>query len=99
MIKRLIRHQHQHKNRGKSAAASSSAAPAQEAPDEVPAASAEAPPPDDGQPVEFDEEWYLGRYPDVARSVSEGHLRSGLEHYLRHGCNEGRLPVPPKQES
>ncbi len=69
------------------------------APEEAPAAPAAAPPPDDGQPVEFDEEWYLSRYPDVARAVSAGLGRSGLQHYLIHGRKEGRLPVPPKREA
>jgi hypothetical protein len=35
----------------------------------------------------FDEEWYLRTYPDVAESG-----RMPIEHYLRDGRKEGRLP-------
>jgi hypothetical protein len=35
----------------------------------------------------FDEEWYLRAYPDVAESG-----RMALEHYLRDGRKEGRMP-------
>src|SRR5271167_4513267 len=66
-------------------------------PEAVPAATAATPPPDGGEAVEFDEEWYLGRYPDVARAVSEGRESSGLAHFLTHGRQEGRHPVPPRQ--
>ncbi|MGP9535205.1 MULTISPECIES: glycosyltransferase [unclassified Halomonas] len=37
--------------------------------------------------VEFDAEWYLTAYPDVAQAGIEP-----WEHYLRHGKAEGRLP-------
>ncbi len=37
----------------------------------------------------FDGEWYLTKYPDVARAK-----RDPLEHYLTHGWREGRLPGP-----
>jgi glycosyl transferase family 61/glycosyl transferase family 92 len=40
----------------------------------------------------FDEEFYLHRYKDVARAVSGGGLKSGLDHYIRHGFREGREP-------
>jgi SAM-dependent methyltransferase len=40
----------------------------------------------------FDEAWYLVRYPDVAEAVRRGDLRSGLEHYLACGRQEGRFP-------
>ncbi|MDE2623744.1 MAG: phytanoyl-CoA dioxygenase family protein [Betaproteobacteria bacterium] len=36
-------------------------------------------------PEDFDETTYLKLNPDVARGST-----SGAEHYLRHGCNEGR---------
>ena len=45
--------------------------------------------------IEFDETWYLERHPDVASAVKAGALSSGLQHYLRHGRSEGRLPTPP----
>ena len=45
--------------------------------------------------IDFDEEWYLECYADIARAVSEGRCASGLQHYLSHGRIEGRLPVPP----
>jgi SAM-dependent methyltransferase len=44
---------------------------------------------------EFDEEWYLATYADVAGAVRRGHLRSGFQHFQHHGRAEGRLPRPP----
>jgi hypothetical protein len=69
------------------------------APEDVTPWTAEEDPPNSGEPLEFDEEWYLQRNPDVAEVVQEGGFKSGLEHYLVHGCNEGRLPVPQKRDS
>ncbi|MDZ7627826.1 MAG: glycosyltransferase [Parvularculaceae bacterium] len=37
----------------------------------------------------FDEAWYLARYPDVA-----GGGFDAVDHYLRHGADEGRDPSP-----
>jgi FkbH-like protein len=42
---------------------------------------------------EFDEAWYLSQNPDVAVSVKTGGWRSGLDHYLAHGRDEGRSPI------
>lgn len=39
----------------------------------------------------FDEEFYLIIYPDVAGAVRRGEVRSGYDHYLKHGRFEGRL--------
>jgi hypothetical protein len=39
---------------------------------------------------EFDEAWYLANYPDVASQVQAGRIRSGRQHYIRHGFYEGR---------
>ncbi len=66
-----------------------------EASAEPPSRSAEGNVPQTGEPLEFDEEWYLGRYPDVAAAVQEGRGQSGLQHYLAYGRREGRMPVPP----
>ena len=38
----------------------------------------------------FDEETYLQENPDIAAAVRKGAFASGYEHYLRHGCLEGR---------
>lgn len=46
----------------------------------------------DGQEVEFDEVWYLDRYPDVAQAVRNGVIPSGRHHYINFGRDEGRLP-------
>ncbi len=47
----------------------------------------------------WDEEQYLSANPDVASSVAAGRLRSGWQHYLRHGLDESRpgvsLTEPP----
>jgi hypothetical protein len=40
---------------------------------------------------EFDSEWYMEKYPDIRRAVSDGKILSALDHYLRHGSQEGRL--------
>lgn len=42
--------------------------------------------------IDFDEAWYLTRYPDVAAAVAAGSCPSGYAHYLSHGKDEGRLP-------
>ncbi|MFM0432402.1 class I SAM-dependent methyltransferase [Paraburkholderia aspalathi] len=39
---------------------------------------------------DFDESGYLERHPDVARAVDNGQFKSGQEHYIRFGKNEGR---------
>src|SRR5260370_29161219 len=46
----------------------------------------------DRNEIDFDEEWYLLTYPDVATSVRVGEIASGLQHYLSHGRDEGRKP-------
>jgi SAM-dependent methyltransferase len=43
----------------------------------------------------FDEVWYLEAYPDVPAAVREGKVRSSIDHYLKYGSKEGRLPLPP----
>jgi hypothetical protein len=44
------------------------------------------------QAASFDEQWYLGEYPDVAEAVERGEFSSAREHYVRFGYFEGRLP-------
>lgn len=44
--------------------------------------------------TEFDEEWYLRAYPDIAKAVHDGILSSGFEHYKKYGRMEGRLAAP-----
>lgn len=39
---------------------------------------------------EFDEGFYLDRYPDVAVGIGQGHFVDGWEHYEKHGREEGR---------
>lgn len=39
--------------------------------------------------IDFDAEWYLKRYPDVAACGADP-----LEHYLKYGLSEGRLGCP-----
>jgi len=43
---------------------------------------------------DFDEDWYLSRYPDVAAAVKAGTLPSGMAHYHLNGRREGRSPLP-----
>ena len=40
----------------------------------------------------FVESDYLALYPDVADAVNKGFIRSGYEHFKKHGEAEGRLP-------
>ena len=42
--------------------------------------------------IEFDEDWYLSNYPDVAKAVGTGAFGRGLYHYLYNGAIEGRRP-------
>lgn len=39
---------------------------------------------------EFDETWYLNRYPDVTEAIRSGLFRTGFEHYSQHGKGENR---------
>lgn len=39
----------------------------------------------------FDEDWYLGHYPDVAEAVARGET-TARDHYIEFGYFEGRLP-------
>src|SRR5262245_59414663 len=43
-------------------------------------------------PFDWDEEWYVRRYPDIAEAVAHGRLSDPLLHYLEHGKEEGRFP-------
>jgi virginiamycin A acetyltransferase len=43
---------------------------------------------------DFDEEWYLARYPDVALAVQAGRVTSGFAHYQLSGGAEGRSSLP-----
>jgi len=47
--------------------------------------------------AQFDEEWYLTAYPDVAKAVKGGLQKSGRAHYFEHGFKEARRPVPPPE--
>lgn len=41
---------------------------------------------------EFDEDFYLIAYPDVAMAVRRGQMRSACDHYQKFGRFEGRQP-------
>jgi SAM-dependent methyltransferase len=43
---------------------------------------------------EFDEGWYTSFYQDVGAAVARGEFASGLDHYMKHGRSERRLPCP-----
>lgn len=43
----------------------------------------------------FGENWYLYRYNDVKQAVEKRTFKNGYEHYIKHGKNEKRQPVPP----
>lgn len=42
-------------------------------------------------PPEFDEVTYLLLYPDIAEKVAAGDFRTGYEHWMKFGRDEGRL--------
>ena len=42
--------------------------------------------------TDFDEKWYLLRYPDVAEAVGAGTFKSGRHHFIEVGYFEGRRP-------
>ncbi|MEL7125146.1 MAG: hypothetical protein AAGK30_02895 [Pseudomonadota bacterium] len=44
--------------------------------------------------AEFDSDWYLERYPDVAKAIDKGVELSALDHYANSGIYEGRIPAP-----
>ncbi len=60
-------------------------------------ASLEHGPPLNDQPIaatgiqEFNEDAYLGCYPDIKAAIDAGAVTSGLDHYVRHGRTEARL--------
>jgi len=43
---------------------------------------------------EFDEGWYTSFYEDVGAAIARGEFASGLDHYMKHGRSERRLPSP-----
>jgi SAM-dependent methyltransferase len=47
---------------------------------------------DKSLPFDWDEAWYLRRYPDIAEAVAQGRLVVPLLHYLEFGGKEGRFP-------
>jgi len=47
--------------------------------------------------VEFDEPYYLSRYPDVATGIRQGHIGSARDHFDGPGYSEGRQPFPPNR--
>jgi hypothetical protein len=42
--------------------------------------------------TQVDEEWYREKYPDVAKVIRSGGLRSAAEHFAVQGASEGRSP-------
>jgi hypothetical protein len=43
--------------------------------------------------IDFDEAWYLKRYPDIADAIKQGLIPSAREHFISDGYFEGRLPL------
>ena len=48
---------------------------------------------------EYDDEWYLQKYSDVAEAVLRGDWISGYTHFCNTGRSEGRLGVPQINEA
>src|SRR5271168_246362 len=51
-------------------------------------------PPQMAKSEEFDEGWYTSFYEDVGAAIARGEFASGLDHYMKHGRSERRLPSP-----
>jgi SAM-dependent methyltransferase len=45
--------------------------------------------------ADFDEEYYVSANPDVLLALKRGLVRTGWEHYMRFGKDEGRAGLPP----
>jgi SAM-dependent methyltransferase len=43
-------------------------------------------------PFDWDPEWYVRRYPDIAEAIALGRLGDPLLHYVQFGIHEGRFP-------
>ena len=48
----------------------------------------------DAERAAFDEHWYRKTYTDVAAALEAGHIRSGYDHWVSAGREEGRLGPP-----
>jgi phytanoyl-CoA hydroxylase len=46
---------------------------------------------------DFDEAWYLAKYPDVAVAVARGDWKSGYAHWIRVGQSAGRIGSAPRE--
>jgi hypothetical protein len=46
--------------------------------------------------ADFDSEWYMTEYPDIAEAVAAGDIKSPKEHFVDSGYFEGRLPCALK---
>lgn len=43
--------------------------------------------------TDFDDDWYLETYPDVAQAINDKKIESAWNHYVNFGYFEGRLPT------
>jgi hypothetical protein len=46
--------------------------------------------------IPFDQDWYMSQYPDVQDSIENGEYDTALQHYLKVGFIECRLPYEIK---
>jgi SAM-dependent methyltransferase len=49
--------------------------------------------------IDFDEEYYQSANPDVVLAIKRGLVRTGWEHYVRFGKDEGRPGLPPEGQA
>jgi SAM-dependent methyltransferase len=47
----------------------------------------------------WDEDWYVRRYPDIAAALEQGLFANPLQHYLESGYREGRFSSAAAEES
>jgi hypothetical protein len=45
---------------------------------------------------DFDEKWYLSKYPDLATAIPSETFPTAWDHFMTIGYFEGRLPVEPR---
>lgn len=41
------------------------------------------------------ERWYLSQYPDVKAGIRLGRVQSAVDHFIKFGYREGRVPSKP----
>jgi hypothetical protein len=46
--------------------------------------------------ISVDVDWYLATYSDARQAIQAGVYRDALDHYLKLGIRDGRIPMEPE---